>query len=102
MLPSFTVPKFVRTPRKELRFDQVASPTSKFTACSICQMNLSGAEMVRSPRKPMYEFWTSIARRGPAVVVPHPPVFVVTAPLVDEPQMPVPDTRVETDVPTPE
>ncbi|HJY78633.1 MAG TPA: hypothetical protein VKE95_18470 [Burkholderiales bacterium] len=41
MLPSFTVPNFVRAPRKELRFDQVASPVSKFTDCSICQMNLS-------------------------------------------------------------
>src|SRR5919204_3559937 len=93
MLPSFTVPKLVRAPRKELRFDQVAPPVSKSTACSICQMNLSGAEIVRSPRKPMYEFCTSIARRGPGVLPVQPPVDP------EVPQMPVVDTRVDTLVP---
>src|ERR1700716_4183330 len=84
MLPSFTVPRRVRTPWNELRLDQlvVDTPVSKFIDCSICQMNLrpDGA-MSRSPRKPMYEFCTSTALRAPGDVVVQAVPQVAAAPL---------------------
>src|SRR3954463_6913366 len=90
MLPSLTVPHAVRAPRNELRFDQKALlPTSKFTDCSICQMNFKRwLVMSRSPRKPMYEFCTSTARREPGVPIGAPAGRV-----------PVVDTSVDTEVP---
>src|SRR5205085_5790774 len=110
MMPSFTVPKRVPAPTNEFRVEKPEhealpvstfappfapqSGLSKLSALSICQMNLMPAPaMLRSPRKPRYEFCTSIARRGPGVIPAQPPV----APLV--PQMPLVDTRVDTDVP---
>src|SRR5438477_9996627 len=114
MMPSFMVPKPVRAPRKEFRVEKPAhdalplstfappfapqSGLSKLTDCSSCQMNFKPGLRSRSPRKPRYEFCVSTALRAPGVlpVTLQPPVFVVTAPVVDAPQMPVPETRVET------
>src|SRR5438105_11392800 len=96
MLPSLTVPNRVATPRNELRVDQnafvppeektVASGLSKLSAVSICHMNLRPyAPMLRSPRKPRYEFCTSTTLRGPGVETALPVITPVVEASVDTP-----------------